>query len=104
MALSPMRAIHPGEILQEEFLELLGMSVNALARTLRIPPSRLHEIVHGRRSISPDTALRLARYFGTTAEFWMNLQVQYDLRREQAAHGDAIERDIPETFNDATYP
>ncbi len=96
MTLSAMRAIHPGEILQEEFLQPLDMSVNSLARALRIPASRLHEIVHGRRSITPDTALRLARYFGTTAQFWMNLQVQHDLRREQAEHGELIARDIPE--------
>lgn len=96
MTLSAMRAIHPGEILREEFLLPLDMSVNALARALRLPPSRLHEIIHGRRAITPDTALRLARYFGTTAQFWMNLQVQHDLRREQAAHGDLIAREIPD--------
>ena len=96
MTTDSMRPVHPGEVLREEFLEPLGMSVNALAQALRIPASRLHEIVHGRRSVSPDTALRLARYFGTTAEFWMNLQVNHDLRRERAENGEAIARDIPD--------
>ena len=74
------KPIHPGEILLEEFMKPLGLSQNALARTLRVPPRRINEIVHEERSISPDTALRLARYFGTTAEFWVGLQVDYDLR------------------------
>ena len=71
--------LHPGEILRDQFMADCGVSVNHLARDLRVPPTRIGEIVHGRRSISPDTALRLARYFGTTAEFWLNLQSAYDL-------------------------
>jgi addiction module HigA family antidote len=72
-------ALHPGEILREQFMADFGVSINRLARDLRVPPTRIGEIVNGRRATTPDTALRLARYFGTTAEFWMNLQTAYDL-------------------------
>ena len=75
-----MRAIHPGEVLREEFLEPLALSNNALALALRVPATRIHDIVHEKRNITPDTALRLAIYFGTTAEFWLNLQNAYDLK------------------------
>lgn len=75
-----MRPVHPGEILREEFLAPLGMSVNALALALCVPATRIHEIVKERRSISADTAERLARYFGGDAESWMNLQASYDLK------------------------
>ena len=71
--------LHPGEILREQFMADFGVTINRLARDLRVPPTRVSEIVNERRSITPDTALRLARYFGTTAEFWMNLQTAYDL-------------------------
>ena len=71
--------IHPGEILREDFLKPLGLSVNKLALDLHVPVTRMAEIVHERRSITPDTALRLARYFRTTARFWLNLQTAYDL-------------------------
>ena len=71
--------LHPGEILREQFMADFGVSINRLARDLRLPPTRIGEIVNERRSVTPDTALRLARYFGTTAEFWMNLQSAYDL-------------------------
>ncbi len=71
--------IHPGEILKEEFLVPMGISQNRLAMDLHIPGTRVGEIVHGRRSISADTALRLGKYFGTGPEFWMNLQMNYDL-------------------------
>lgn len=71
--------LHPGEILREQFMADFGVSINRLARELRVPPTRIGEIVNERRSITPDTALRLARYFGTSAEFWMNLQTAYDL-------------------------
>ncbi len=80
--------IHPGEILTEEFMKPLGLSMNRVARDLRVPVTRIEDIVHGRRSITSDTALRLARYFGSTAQFWMNLQISYDLEvaeREGAA-------------------
>ena len=72
-------ALHPGEILREQFMADFGVSINRLARDLRVPPTRIGEIVNERRAITPDTALRLARYFGTTAEFWMDLQTAYDL-------------------------
>jgi len=89
-----MRPIHPGEILREEFLIPLDMSVNALAIALRVPATRIHEIVKERRSISPDTALRLARYFGASAEFWLNLQSSYDLRLAKQQILPAIEREV----------
>ena len=75
-----MRPVHPGEVLREEYLIPAGISVNALAMALHVPASRLHEIVKERRSITADTALRLARYFGTDAQSWMNLQSNYELR------------------------
>ena len=71
--------IHPGEILMEEFLEPLAVSQNRLAVAIGVPPRRINEIVHGKRAITADTALRLAKYFGTTAQFWLNLQACYDL-------------------------
>ncbi len=71
--------VHPGEILQEDLMKPLGLSINRLARDLRVPVTRISEIVNGRRRVSADTALRLARYFGNTAEFWLNLQSAYDL-------------------------
>lgn len=82
--------VHPGEILNEEFLKPLGMTSNALALALRVPSNRIYGIVEGERGISGDTALRLARYFGTTAEFWMNLQCRYDLETARQA----VEHDI----------
>jgi len=75
-----MRPIHPGEIIKEEYLEPLGMSVNALAVALRVPAPRINDVVRQKRGVSIDTALRLARYFNTTAQFWMNLQISYDLK------------------------
>jgi addiction module HigA family antidote len=86
--------IHPGEILRSEFLEPLGMSVNALALALRVPAPRINDVVRGKRAISADTALRLARYFGASAQFWLNLQIAYDLRVATAAAGAQIEREI----------
>ena len=71
--------VHPGEVLREDYLQPLGLSMNGLAMELRIPVTRVSEIVHERRGISADTALRLGRYFKTTPEFWMNLQSYYDL-------------------------
>ncbi|TFC32293.1 addiction module antidote protein, HigA family [Cryobacterium sp. TMT2-18-3] len=78
--------IHPGEILLEEFLTPLGISQYRLAQAIAVPPRRINEIVHGKRGISPDTALRLARALGTTDRFWMNLQTRYDLDVQFAAH------------------
>jgi antitoxin HigA-1 len=75
-----MRPVHPGEVLREEFLVPLEMSVNALSIALGVPATRMHEIVNERRGITADTAYRLARYFDTTPEFWMNLQTTYDLK------------------------
>jgi antitoxin HigA-1 len=71
--------VHPGEILSEEFMKPLGLSQNRLGRDLGVSPRRINEIVHGKRSITADTALRLSRYFGTSAEFWLGLQTDYDL-------------------------
>ena len=75
-----MRPIHPGEIIKEEYLKPLSMSVNALAVALRVPASRINDVVRQKRGVSIDTALRLARYFNTTSQFWMNLQISYDLK------------------------
>jgi len=85
---------HPGETIKEEYLIPLGMSVTALARELGISVARLNEIVRGRRSVTADTALRLARYFGTTPELWLNLQSFYDLRMAQRRAGRMIERQV----------
>ena len=89
-----MRPIHPGEILREEFLVPLGMSAHALAMELKVPAPRINDIVRERRSITPDTALRLARYFGTTPQFWMNLQTSYDLKVAEREMGTKIEREV----------
>src|SRR5882672_8526831 len=75
-----LKPVHPGEILREEFLVPLGMSANALAIALQVPATRIGEIVNERRGITTDTALRLSRYFGTSAQFWMNMQASYDLQ------------------------
>ena len=79
--------IHPGEHLFEDFLKPVGLSRNALARELRVPPQRISEIVQGRRAITADTALRLAQYFGTSPAFWLNLQNRYDLQSALDATG-----------------
>jgi addiction module HigA family antidote len=89
-----LEPIHPGEILAEEFMKPLGLSINALARDLHVPPNRIHGIVHGQRSVTADTALRLAAYFGTTAELWLNLQSEYDLRQTRRTLGPEIERTV----------
>lgn len=89
-----LNPIHPGEILREEFLVPLDMTVNALALALRIPATRLHEIIKERRGITPDTALRLARYFGGDAQFWLNLQTSYELQLAKQNTFSAIERDV----------
>jgi antitoxin HigA-1 len=89
-----MRPIHPGEVLREEFMEPLGLSANALAIALRVPAPRINDIVRERRGITPDTALRLARYFGTTPQFWLNLQVSYDLKITQRDVGSRIAQEV----------
>lgn len=86
--------VHPGEVLLEEFLRPLELSQNRLAREIHVPPRRINEIVLGKRSLTPDTALRLARYFGTSERFWLGLQMDYDLEEAQAAAGEAIEREV----------
>ena len=89
-----MRPIHPGEILREEYLQPMGLSVNALATKLRVPATRLHEIVKERRSITADTAMRLARFFGGDAQSWLNLQSSYDLRLAEISHAAEISEDV----------
>lgn len=90
MFINGMRPIHPGEILREEYLEPLAMSANALAGALRLTAARVNEIVREKRGITPDTALRLSRYFGTSPEFWMNLQMTYELRKAIETEGKRI--------------
>ena len=94
MAKKMMDPVHPGEILMEEFLEPLGVSQYRLAKDISVPPRRINEIVHGKRSITADTALRLARFFGTTERFWLNLQVRYDLEVEKDRLEDVLDRDV----------
>jgi antitoxin HigA-1 len=89
-----MRPVHPGEILREDYLGPLGMSANALANALKVPAPRINDVARERRAVSPDTAMRLARYFGTTPEFWMNLQTAYDLRVAQLQAGSTITREV----------
>jgi len=86
--------VHPGEVLFEEFLKPLGISQYRLAKEIRVPPRRINEIIHGTRSITADTALRLARYFGTSAAFWLNLQTRHDLEVQQDRWGDRLEKAI----------
>ena len=95
MKKSLLPPVHPGEILREDFMKLLGLTINKLALDLRVPATRIGEIVHERRRISADTALRLARYFNTNAEFWLNLQNFYDLEvSRRYGAGSAIEREV----------
>ncbi len=83
MATKKLAPVHPGEVLAEEFLEPMGLSQYRLAKDISVPPRRINEIVHGTRGVSADTALRRARYFGTSEQFWMNLQARYDLDTER---------------------
>ncbi len=85
-----MRAIHPGEILREEFLVPLKMSANALAMALHVPAPRINDIIRERRAITPDTALRLARYFDTTAQFWLNLQSAFDVKQAESKSAERV--------------
>jgi antitoxin HigA-1 len=87
--------IHPGEVLMEDFIEPLGITQHKVAVAIGVPPRRINEIVHGKRRITADTALRLARYFGTTDLFWVNLQNRYDLEVERDALGEALDRIEP---------
>ena len=86
--------IHPDEILLEEFLKPLGISQYQLAKDISVPPRRINEIVHGQRSVTADTALRLARYFGTSERFWLNLQSRYDLEVEKDRLGRRLAREV----------
>lgn len=94
MAPRRMPPIHPGEILLKEFLEPLEISQYRVAKDISVPPRRINEIVHGRRGITADTALRLARYFGTTDRFWLNLQTRYDLEVEKDRLKGRLEREV----------
>jgi antitoxin HigA-1 len=89
-----LEPIHPGEILNEEFMKPLGISMNRLSRDLHVPPNRIHGIVHGNRAITADTALRLALYFGTGPEIWLNLQSEYELRMVRRTAGEEIARTV----------
>ncbi|GAB4258082.1 MAG: HigA family addiction module antitoxin [Deferrisomatales bacterium] len=94
MAKRDFPPIHPGEILLEEFLKPMGISQYRLAKDIGVTPRRINEIVHGRRGITADTALRLGRFFGMEAEFWMNLQSRYDMEVAQEVLGDRLEREV----------
>jgi antitoxin HigA-1 len=93
--------IHPGEVLLEEFLGPLGISQYRLAHAISVPPRRINEIVHGNRAISADTALRLSRFFGTSAQFWLNLQARYDLETERGRLGARLKSEV-EVFAEAS--
>ena len=86
--------IHPGEILSEEFLSPLGMSAHELSMALRVPATRINDIVNEKRGITADTALRLSRYFGTTSRFWMNMQASWELEVAEDRLGNAVRRDV----------
>ncbi len=97
-----MRPVHPGEILREEYLKPLEMSVNALAKALNVPTPRINDVVRERRGVSADTAMRLARYFGGDARSWLNLQAAYDLRLAEMESAKRIEKEIrPAAMQDA---
>jgi len=89
-----MEPIHPGEVLREEFLDPMGISQYRLAKDTSVPTRRINEIVHGKRGITADTALRLGRYFGTSAQFWMNLQDHFDLEVQMDSIGDRLEKEV----------
>ena len=94
MPAATMPPIHPGEILLEEFLNPLGISQYRLAKDISVPPRRINEIVHGKRAVTPDTALRLARFFGTTGQFWLNLQSRYELELERDRLGERLQAEV----------
>ena len=87
-------AIHPGEVLRDQFMKPIGLSINKLARDLDVPPNRIHGIIHGKRSVTAETALRLAAYFHVSAESWLGLQLDYELRMARRRHGDDIARAV----------
>ena len=94
MTATTLSPVHPGEVLLEEFLEPLGISQYRLAKDISVSPRRVNEIVHGNRAVTADTALRLARYFGVSDRFWLNLQASYDLDVEREKLGDRLEAEV----------
>ena len=94
MPAATMPPIHPGEILLEEFLNPLKISQYRLTKDISVPPRRINEIVHGKRAVTPDTALRLARFFGTTGQFWLNLQSRYELELERDRLGERLQAEV----------
>ena len=94
MANASLPPVHPGEVLLLEFLEPMGISQYRLAKDISVSPRRINEIVHGKRSVTADTALRLSRYFGTSERFWLNLQTGYDLDVERDRLGDRLEAEV----------
>jgi len=94
MSVKRLAPVHPGEVLLEDFLKPLGLTQYRLAKSLTVPPRRVNEIVHGKRAVTADTALRLARFFGTSERFWLNLQTSYDLEIERDRLGDRLRKDV----------
>jgi addiction module HigA family antidote len=94
MSTRELPPIHPGETLLEEYLKPMGISQYRLAKDINVDPRRINEIVHGQRAISADTALRLARYFGTSERFWLNLQSRYDLELQKMELGERLEQEV----------
>ncbi len=94
MTLEPISPIHPGEILLEDFMKPLGLSQYALAKAISVPPRRINEIVHGKRGITADTALRLGRYFRVDAQSWLNLQSHYDLEKTSLDLAERLDREV----------
>ncbi len=96
-----MRPIHPGEVLREEFLLPLGLTAHALAMALQVPAPRINDIVRERRAVTVDTALRMAQYFGTSPDFWLGLQTDYDMALARASMGDALKRIVRREASEA---
>ncbi len=94
MVIHKMPPVHPGEVLLEEFLAPLGITQYRLAKDISVPPRRINEIVHGKRGITADTALRLSRFFGNSERFWVNLQAQYDLETERDRLGARLDQEV----------
>ena len=106
MSTNGMRPVHPGEVLREEYLAPYQLTANALAKILKVPASRINDIVLERRGVTPDTALRLARFFGGDAQSWLNLQLAYDLKIAEKQRAKAIAREVPtvqQLANDERY-
>jgi addiction module HigA family antidote len=94
MTRKTMPPVHPGEILEQEFLHPMSITQYRLAKSIKVPARRINEIVHGKRSVSADTALRLSRFFGTSERFWMNLQARYELEMRKDKLGDRLEKEV----------